>query len=56
MLRSVACALSPDERGCLLNLLGKILTRTAAVAAEDPDPLNGRRIRPSRLDGQPQSA
>jgi hypothetical protein len=49
MLRSVACALSPDERGCLLNLLGKILTRTAAVAAEDPDPLDGRRIRPARL-------
>ena len=27
---------------------------TAAVAAEHPDPLNGRRIRPPRLDGQPQ--
>ena len=44
--RSVASALSPDERACLLNLLGKILTRTAAVAAEHPDPLSGRRIRP----------
>ena len=40
--RSIASALSPDERACLLNLLGKILSRTAAVAAEDPDPLNGR--------------
>jgi hypothetical protein len=36
--RSIASALSPDERACLLNLLGKILTRTAAVAAEHPDP------------------
>jgi DNA-binding MarR family transcriptional regulator len=52
--RSVLSALSPDERACLLNLLGKILTRTAAVAAEHPDPLNGRRIRPPRLDGPPQ--
>ena len=52
--RSIVSALSSDERACLLNLLGKILTRTAAVAAEQPDPLNGRRIRPPRLDGQPQ--
>ena len=44
--RSISSALSPDERACLLNLLSKILTRIAAVAAEDPDPLNGRRIRP----------
>jgi DNA-binding MarR family transcriptional regulator len=52
--RSIVSALSPDERACLLDLLGKILTRTAAVAAEHPDPLHGRRIRPPRLDGQPQ--
>jgi len=52
--RSIVSALSPDERACLLDLLGKVLTRTAAVAAEHPEPLHGRRIRPPRLDGQPQ--
>ena len=52
--RSVLSALSPDERAGLLNLLGKILARTTEVAAEHPEPLNGQRIRPTRLDGQPQ--
>ena len=52
--RSVLSALSPDERAGLLNLLGKILARTTEVAAEHPEPLNGQRILPARLDGQPQ--
>jgi DNA-binding MarR family transcriptional regulator len=52
--RSVLSVLSPDERTCLLTLLGKILTRTTEVSAEHPEPLNGQRIRPTRLDGQPQ--
>src|ERR1035438_6463180 len=34
--RSVLSALSPDERAGLVNLLGKMLTRTPAVAAADP--------------------
>ena len=47
--RSILSALSPDERACLLDMLAKILARAADVAAEQPEPLNGPRIRPARL-------
>jgi DNA-binding MarR family transcriptional regulator len=52
--RSILSALSPDERACLLDTLSKILARTAEVAAEQPKPLTGQRIRPARLGGLPQ--
>ena len=47
--RSILSALTPGERAHLLNLLAKILTRTAAVAAGPPEPLHGQRNRPARL-------
>jgi DNA-binding MarR family transcriptional regulator len=47
--RSILSVLSPDERGCLLDMLSKILARAAEAAAEQPEPLNGPRIRPARL-------
>jgi hypothetical protein len=50
--RSVLSALTTDERGHLLDLLAKVLARTAEVAAGQPEPLNGQRIRPARL-GRP---
>jgi MarR family transcriptional regulator, 2-MHQ and catechol-resistance regulon repressor len=53
--RSILSALSADERASLLDMLSKILARTAEVAAEQPEPLNGRRIRPARLGGPGQS-
>ncbi len=52
--RSILSALSQDERACLLGLLAKVLARTAEVASEQPEPLNGQRIRPARLGGRPQ--
>jgi DNA-binding MarR family transcriptional regulator len=55
--RSILSALTGDERAHLLNLLAKILTRTAEVAAGPPEPLHGQRNRPARLtprrDGEP---
>ena len=48
--RRVLSALTPGERAQLLDLLSKILARAAEVAAEPPEPLNGQRIRPARLD------
>ena len=48
--RSVLSALTPGERAQLLDLLSKILDRAAEVAAEPPEPLQGQRIRPARLD------
>ena len=42
-------ALTEDERAHLLDLLAKVLTRTAAVAADPPEPLQGERNRPARL-------
>jgi DNA-binding MarR family transcriptional regulator len=48
--RSILSALTQDERAQLLDLLAKVLARAAEVAAEKPEPLDGRRIRPARLD------
>jgi DNA-binding MarR family transcriptional regulator len=48
--KSVMSALTPDERVQLLGLLAKILGRAAALATEDPEPLTGLRVRPSRLE------
>ena len=47
--RSILSALSREEREYLLDLLAKILARTAAVAAAPPEPLHGQRNRPARL-------
>jgi DNA-binding MarR family transcriptional regulator len=47
--RSILSALTPGERSHLLDLLTKILARTAEAAAEPPEPLRGQRIRPDRL-------
>jgi len=47
--RRVLSALTPDERAHLLELLAKILARSAEVALEQPEPLNGTRNRPARL-------
>ena len=43
-------ALTQDERAHLLDLLAKVLARAAEVAAEQPEPLKGQRIRQARLD------
>ena len=43
--------LTEDERVQLLALLGKVLERLAETAAQPAAPLEGRRIRPARLDG-----
>lgn len=48
--KSVLSALTPDERVQLLDLLAKILDRAAGVATEEPEPLNGLRVRPGRLE------
>ena len=40
--------LTSTERSTLLRLLAKVLKGTAAVAAADPIPLEGRRVRPER--------
>ena len=47
--QGILSALTHDERAHLLDLLAKILTRTAEVAAEPPGPLHGQRNRPARL-------
>ena len=47
--RSILSALTRDERAYLLDLLAKILARTAEVAAEPPERLRGQRNRPGRL-------
>lgn len=52
--RSILSALTPGERAQLLDMLTKILARTADVAAGQPEPLSGPRSRPARLDGLPQ--
>jgi DNA-binding MarR family transcriptional regulator len=54
--RSILSALTQDERVQLLDLLAKVLTRAAEVAAEPPEPLQGQRIRPARLDRPGKSA
>ena len=49
-----SCPRSPaSERAHLLDLLAKILDRTAEVAAEPPEPLHGQRNRPARLSHGP---
>ncbi len=48
--RNTLSALTPEERAHLLEMLAKILARAAEVAAGPPEPLNGQRIRPARLD------
>lgn len=54
--KSILSALTPGERDHLLNLLAKILARTAEVAAGQPEPLTGQRIRPTRPGGSPPSS
>jgi DNA-binding MarR family transcriptional regulator len=51
---SILSALTPDERARLLDLLARILARASEVAAGQPEPLHGQRIRPVRLGGLPQ--
>ena len=46
--RSILSALTQDERAHLLDLLARILARSAEVAGERQEPLNGQRIRPAR--------
>jgi DNA-binding MarR family transcriptional regulator len=48
--RGILSALTPDERARLLDMLAKVLARTADVAADQqPEPLSGPRVRPPRL-------
>ena len=47
--RSILSALSREEREYLLDLLARVLARTAEVAAGPPEPLHGQRNRPARL-------
>ena len=54
--RSILSALTAGERAQLLDLLAKILARAADVAAGQPEPLHGQRIRPGRLGGLPLSS
>ena len=54
--KSILSALTAGERADLLDLLAKILARAAEVAARQPEPLNGQRIRPARLGGRAQSS
>jgi DNA-binding MarR family transcriptional regulator len=50
----ILSALTPAERSHLLDLLAKILARAADVSTQQPEPLTGQRVRPTRLDGAPQ--
>jgi hypothetical protein len=54
--KSILSALTPGEREHLLDLLARILARAAEVAAGQPEPLDGQRIRPSRLGSLSQSS
>jgi MarR family transcriptional regulator, 2-MHQ and catechol-resistance regulon repressor len=51
--KTVLSALTRSERAQLLDLLAKVLARTAEVAATRREPLTGQRIRPARLGGVP---
>jgi DNA-binding MarR family transcriptional regulator len=51
--RSILSALTPDERAHLLDLLAKVLARSAEIASEQPEPLHGTRNRPARLAHPP---
>lgn len=48
--RAALDALTPAERLVLLELVAKVLGRMADIAAVAPEPLDGVRIRPTRLD------
>jgi DNA-binding MarR family transcriptional regulator len=52
--KSILSALTTGERAQLLDMLAKILARTAEVATGQPEPQGGRRNRPARLSGLPQ--
>jgi len=51
--KSILSTLSVGERAQLLDMLTKILARTAEVAAGQPEPQSGRRNRPGRLGDRP---
>ncbi|MEP7023743.1 MAG: MarR family transcriptional regulator, partial [Actinomycetota bacterium] len=51
--RSAMETLSKDERVQLLDLLGRVMARIADISADPPEPLDGERIRPARLDAVP---
>jgi DNA-binding MarR family transcriptional regulator len=48
--RRALSALTKAERLQLVDLLAKVLDRLASIAAEPPQPLTGKRIRPARLN------
>ena len=52
--KTILSALTSAERSHLLDLLAKILARAADVSTQQPEPLTGQRVRPTRLDGAPQ--
>jgi DNA-binding MarR family transcriptional regulator len=47
--RSMMSVLTPTERAALVDLLEKVLRRSAELAAAPPVALEGRRVRPERL-------
>ncbi len=47
--KSMMSTLSAAERDQLVDLLDKVLRRSADLAAEDPIPMTGPRVRPERL-------
>jgi DNA-binding MarR family transcriptional regulator len=47
--KSMMSVLTRAERVQLVELLDKVLVRSAELAREDPIPLTGRRVRPERL-------
>ncbi len=53
--RSVLSALTAGERAQLLDLLARVLARSAQIAGEQPELLSGKRVRPARL-GRPGAA
>jgi DNA-binding MarR family transcriptional regulator len=52
--KTILSALTPGERAQLLDMLTKILARTADLAAGQPEPQSGPRNRPARPGGFPQ--
>ena len=48
--RAALDGLTPDERVVLVDMLARVLGRLASVAAAPPEPLDGVRVRPARLD------
>jgi DNA-binding MarR family transcriptional regulator len=47
--KSMMSRLTVTERAQLVELLDKVLQRSAEIAAEEPIPMSGRRVRPARL-------